>query len=70
MTFDIELLVMLRPLKRTQPSGDGIVAAWLDLHVVRRVRIHEMNLRAVEQPVNVLGFRTVAAQQLMIAEHP
>ena len=29
-----------------------------------------MNLCSVKQPVYVLGFRTVAAQQSVIAEHP
>ncbi len=39
-------------------------------HVVRRVRVDEMNLCAVEQPVEVLDTRTIAAQQSMVAKNP
>ena len=54
----------------TQAGGDGVVRPRLDLHVVRRVGVDQVDGGAVEQPVHVLGLAGVAAQQAVLAEEP
>ena len=56
--------------ERAQAGGDGIVAARLDLHVIGRVGVDQMNRRAIEQPVHVFRLARVAAQQTVITQDP
>ena len=70
MASHVHRLVMRRPLERRQPSGDGVVGTRLDLHVVRRVGVAQVDRLAIEQPVEVLWFTAVAAEQPMLAQNP
>src|SRR5262249_25494784 len=45
----------------TQPRRHGVVGAWLDLHVVRRVRMHELDPRSGHEAVYVSGLAGIAA---------
>src|SRR5688572_4958141 len=69
MPSEIECLVVLGSLKATEPGSDSVVAPWLDFHVIGRVRVDELDLRAVEKPVDVFGLAGIAAQEAMIAEN-
>ncbi len=71
MPLQVELLVVLvRVGKAAVARGDGVVRARLDLHVVRRVGVDQMDRRAVEQPVHVFGLAAVAAEQAVVAKNP
>ena len=61
MPFDIEFLVMVRSLERTQPGGDGIVAAWFHLHVVGWVGEYHLGHLAIHQRVNSFGIEGITA---------
>ena len=69
MPRQVQLLVMVVG-ERTVAGGDGVVAPRLDLHVVRRVGVHQLDRGAGQQPVDVLGLAAVAAEQPMVAENP
>ena len=56
--------------ERAEAGGDGVVAARLDLDVVGRIGVDQMDGGAVEQAVDVLGLAAVAAQQAMVAQQP
>ena len=58
------------PWNDDKPGGDGVVRARLDLHVVGRVGVDQVDGGAVEQAVHVLGLAAVAAQQAVLAEEP
>ena len=51
-------------------GGDRVVAAWLDLHVVRGIRVDQMDRLTIKQPVDVVGVAAVAAEQPVIAQDP
>src|SRR5579872_6903072 len=59
--LDVEALMVRRPLERRQAGGDGVVRARLDLDVIRRIRVHQMNGGTVEQAVHVFGLAGVRA---------
>jgi len=59
-----------RLVVRGDARRDRVVAPRLNLHVVRRVGVDQVDRLPVEQPVHVLGAGAVAAQQAVLAEHP
>jgi hypothetical protein len=69
VALDVELLVVCR-LERGQAGSDGVVRPRLDLHVVRRVGVDQVDAGAIEQAVDVLGLGAVAAEQAMVAQDP
>jgi hypothetical protein len=56
--------------ERRQPGGDGVVAARLDLHVVRRVGVDQVDACPAEKAVHVFGLASVAAEQAVVVEDP
>ena len=69
MQREIELLVVRR-LERREPRRDRVVRAGLDLDVVGRVRVAELDRRAVEQAVEIGRAGAIAAEQAVPPEHP
>ena len=69
MAREVELLVVARAEGR-EPGRDGVVRARLDLHVVRRVGVEQVDRRAAEEPVEVFGTGAVAAEHAVLAQHP
>jgi hypothetical protein len=47
--FDVKGLVVRRALEGRQPRGDGVVGARLDLDVVRRIGVAEMDGGAADR---------------------
>ena len=70
MAFHVELLMMCRTRERTEAGSNRIVAARLDLHIIRRVRVHQLNCFHLQQPVHVRHAGAVAAQEAMPTEDP
>ncbi len=78
MPGQVEALVVLqapvlagsRSLERRQPRGDGVVAPRLKPDVIRRIRIHQVDGLAVQEPVDVGRVAGVTAQQPVVAQYP
>ena len=70
MAGRVEGLVMRRALERRQARGNGVVAARLDLHVVRRIGVDQVDRSAVQQSVHILGQPAVAAEEAVLAQDP
>jgi len=62
MPDEIEFLV-IGAGKGTESRGDGVVAAWLDLDVVGRIGVDQVNGGAVQELVHVGSFGGIAAEQ-------
>ena len=60
----------LAGLERAVAGSDRVLAAGFDLHVVRRIRIAKLNLRAGEQSIEVFDAGRVAAQKPVVAKNP
>ena len=56
--------------ERAEARRDGVVRARLDLDVVGRVGVDEVDLSSGEQPVDVLARRRVAAHEPVPADQP
>lgn len=71
MPLEFEFMVMrLRRCERAVAGGDGVVAAGLDAHVVRRIGVHQVNHCPVEQSVEVFGLGRIPAEKAMFAQNP
>ncbi len=66
---EVEGLVVRRG-ERRQPRRDGVVRARLDLDVVGRVGVHELDARPAEQALDVRAGGGIPAEQPVVAEHP
>jgi hypothetical protein len=64
--------VLLRggSLEAGQPGGNGVIGARFDLHVIWRVHVHQVDHRAVEQPIQVFGRTAVAAHEPVVTQQP
>src|SRR5207245_6314767 len=63
MPGQVERLVVLGSLERTQPGGDGIVRSGFNLYAVWRVAGREVSRRTGRQTVHVRGQGAVRAAQ-------
>ena len=62
------LVVIVR--EGTVARGDGVVAPRLDLHVVRRVGVDQLDRGAGQEPIHVLRLAAVAAEQPVVTQDP
>ncbi len=60
----------MRRFEGAQTGGDRVVTAWFDLNVVRRIGVHQVDGRAVEEAVDIFRLAAVATQQAVFTEQP
>ena len=58
------------PWNELRPAAMALLLRGSTLHVVGRIGVDQLNRRAAEQPVHVLGLARIAAQQAMVAKNP
>src|SRR5205807_982338 len=59
-----------RGRERGEARGDRHIGTWLHIHVVRRVGVNQLDLRAIYQSIHILRLRAIATEEAVVAKNP